>query len=117
MIERDKQFIEIYNVCSSSAEVAEILRTTKAAVKYRAKKLRKLGVKLKPFRGYASGKKREVDPMIQNNYKPKKCTSPSCYAPGTVAKIEELAKRVERGEDLWHDRDATFASGQGCLRL
>ncbi len=32
--------------------------------------------------------------------------SPTGYPPGTRGKIQEMAARVKRGEDVWHDRDS-----------
>lgn len=56
-------------------------------------------------------------PEIRVRYRPRtlfvgdfrgygKPTTPTKYAPGTEGKIQELARRAEAGERMWHPQDA-----------
>ncbi len=40
-------------------------------------------------------------------WEPKRKAKPTVAVPGSNQKIEELADRAARGEDLWNDQDVT----------
>ena len=45
------------------------------------------------------------------DFRPEK-TEPCRVSPGSLSKIEVLRRRVEQGQELWHDDDNKYADNQ-----
>lgn len=50
-------------------------------------------------------------------FEPVRQPKPTDAMPGTWEKISILRDRIERGEELWHDRDRTIRPGPVWLEL
>ena len=60
--------------------------------------------------GFGFGEHQEFSDYLAANktddgFEPTKKPEPTDAAPGTWSKVEVLAARLERGEELWHDLD------------
>lgn len=62
----------------------------------------------------AAEKKRGVNPIIADDWRPRKPDKPIEYRPGSVERIRAYQERAERGEELFDKRDATFDGAIGC---
>lgn len=106
------EFIRVCNESKSMSDVARHFRISRETVRYRIKKMREKGSKIKEFApqylkldqrlpgGYS-------DKSALPDFEPDPVPNPTLWAPGSVEKVEVLAERVEQGEMLWHADDAT----------
>ena len=95
-----KKFIDEWNAAESAHEIAEKYGVNTCYLRSYAKQLRDRGYQLQRFDG--------TDQRTQDA-----CKMPShhvCWAPGSPEKVEELRRRAEAGEYLWHPLDATHAT-------
>ena len=92
-----EKFVKEWNAASSAYEIAEKYQVNTGYLRAYVKQLRGRGYDLRRFDGTDQ---RTVDGA-------RLPTHHVCWAPGSPEKIEELRRRAEAGEYLWHPLDAT----------
>jgi hypothetical protein len=92
-----EKFVEEWNAAASAHDIAQRYGVTTGYLRVHVKQLRERGYQLRRFDG--TEQRTQDGSAMPSRY--------VCWAPGSPEKIEELRRRAEAGEYLWHPLDAT----------
>ena len=95
-----EKFVDEWNAAQSAHEIAEKYGVNTCYLRSYAKQLRGRGYQLQRFDG-TDQRTKDGTAMPSRHV---------CWAPGSPEKVEELRRRAEAGEYLWHPLDATHAT-------